>query len=149
MTSDTGVWAIPGQAKRPPHHWCLAICLEYLVGRQPDCVCTLRLQRPGQAESLGRYRCFATRIQDLEEVRRLLVAWCNGRQSTYIRVDALDECMLITESTHLPPLLKALPHLSTKLYVTSQSVNQDIRRVFTKMPNIRSAAPTSEQRYTL
>ena len=80
----------------------------------------------------------------LEELKNLLVDLCNERERTYVLLDALDECEAIHERRRLLPLLHALPHGSTRLFVTSRPNNEDIRQVFKKAAQIVIAAPSSD-----
>ncbi len=84
------------------------------------------------------------RRPSLEELRNLLVTWCNERRRTFIIVDALDECEATQQRRHFLPLLKSLPHGSTRLFVTSRPNNEDIYRIFKTVPQIQIAAPDPE-----
>lgn len=84
------------------------------------------------------------RRPSLPDLRQLLTTLCNERARTYVIVDALDECEAMHERRYLLPLLESLPHGSTRLFVTSRLYNEDIRHVFTNVPQIPIAAPESD-----
>ena len=76
------------------------------------------------------------RRPSIDELKRLLVALCAQYKSTYIIVDALDECEAVHERRLLLPILQSLPDDLTKLFVTSRPNNEDIFRSFGAAPQV-------------
>ena len=99
---------------------------------------------PLQLERLHKELEPQRRRPSLEELQNLLVTLCNERRRTFVVVDALDECEAMQQRRHFLPLLKSLPHGSTRLFVTSRPNNEDIYHVFTTAPQIQIVAPESE-----
>lgn len=101
---------------------------------------------PLQLERLYKELESQRRRPSLEELQNLLVNLCNQRRRTFVVVDALDECEAMQQRRHFLPILKSLPHGSTRLFVTSRPNNEDIRHVFQTAPQIEIVAPGSEIR---
>lgn len=80
----------------------------------------------------------------MEELQNLLITLCNERRRIFVVIDAVDGCEARDKRKHFLPLLKSLPHGSTRLFVTSRPNNKDICYVFAKVPQIQIAAPMSE-----
>ena len=90
---------------------------------------------PQQLEVLYKDLKDQDRRPSIEELKRLLVALCAQYKSTYIIVDALDEC----EAVHrrlLLPIIQFLPDVLTKLFVTSRPNNEDIFQSFGAAPQV-------------
>ena len=101
---------------------------------------------PQQLEELYEELKYQKRRPSLEELKRLLEGLCDGRKQIYLLVDALDECEAIKERRSLLPLLEALPHGSTRLFVTSRPNNEDIFQSFGKASRIVISASESDLR---
>ena len=86
------------------------------------------------------------RRPSFDELKRLLIALCKHHARTYIVVDALDECEAVRERRLLLPVLKSLPNVSTRLFVTSRPNNEDILQSFGKASQIAIIAPESDLR---
>lgn len=76
------------------------------------------------------------RRPSFDELKRLLTALCKHYARTYILVDALDECEAVRERRLLLPVLRSLPSISTRLFVTSRPNNEDIFQSFSKASQI-------------
>ena len=99
---------------------------------------------PRQLERLYKELEPQRRRPSLEELRSLLATLCNERRRTFVVVDAVDECEAMQQRRYFLPLLKSLPHGSTRLFVTSRPNNEDICFTFAAAPQIQIAAPESE-----
>ena len=99
---------------------------------------------PRQLERLYKELEPQRRRPSLDELRSLLVTLCNERRLTFVVIDAIDECEAMQQRRHFLPLLKSLPHGSTRLFVTSRPNNEDIYHTFAAAPQVQIAAPESE-----